>query len=425
MIFDGFIQKDTQSLILALTPTERWQAARIPRQGLLTNHWFILVCVVVMVALAVGLFWVSLRRVRQEHMVSDRVFIELAGEKLLTVRECQILQRIAKHSGVPRQESVFTDRAAFERGADQMIAHTLSDKEPQKKQHLFTELSLLREKIGFGREYAALGATQSRSRSSREISMGKLVTLQPVPADDVESIEAVVHRNMDHELCVKPQDAIKVRFGGLWTVRYYSSASVWEFETSVSSYDGTVLALAHSDHVRFLNRRRFLRVPVKRRALIAKFPFEQVFRWPDAAPPVRNEPKETALAHPIEGYGSPEFLPATVTELGGTGLRIETSLALHMGARVLVVFDLDVEPLVSVAPSYIDRQSRLIEGIGEVRHVKQVEEGVSVAVELRGLKEADINELIRATNAALIDINQKKTAVGEHRSGSVTQAVAV
>ncbi len=425
MTSDGLILNGLHGLILALTPTERWQAARTLSQGLLTNHWFILVCVVAMVALTAGLFWVSLCRVRQEHQTSDRVFIDLAGEKLLTLRECQILQSIAKSSGVPRPQTVFTDRAAFERGAVQMIAHTLSDKESQKKEQLFTEVSLLREKIGFGRDYAALGANHSKSRSSRQISVAKQVTLQPVPADDAEPIDAIVHRNTDHELSVKLDDTVKIKFGGLWTVRYYSGASVWEFDTSVNSYDGTVLALTHSDHVRFLNRRRFLRVPVLRRALIAKFPFEQTSEWPDGMASMTHNPKEFAPVHPIERHGSPEFVPATVTELGGPGLRMETSLKLHMGERVLVVFDLEVEPLVSDDPSTMGRRSRLIEEIGEVRHVKQLEEGVSAAVELSCLKDADMNELIRATNAALIEINEKKNAISEHRSRATAQGVAV
>jgi hypothetical protein len=425
MISDGFTINGLYGMSLALTPSERWQAARTPSQGLLTNHWFILACVVVMVALTVLLFWVSLQRVRQENQVSDRAFIDLAEEKSLTVRECQILRKIAKRSRVPRQEAVFTDRSAFERGAAQMIANTLSGKESQKKQPLITEVSLLREKIGFGKSYAALGANQSRSRSSRQIPVAKRVTLRRMPVGETAAVEVIVHSNKDHEFCVQLDEAIKVTLGGLWIVRYFHGASVWEFDTSVISYDGTVLALTHSDHVRFVNRRRFLRVPVVRRALVAKFPFEQTMEWADTAMTVKRDQKEIKAVHPIDAYGTPEFVPATVTEMGGPGLRIETLLDVRAGQRVLVVFDLEVEPLVSDDPSTRDRRSRLIEDIGEVRHVKHLEKGVSVAVELSGLKDADVNELIRATNAALIEINEKAKTVNENHSRAMTQAVAV
>ena len=422
---DGLTLHCIQKMILAISPTERWQAARTPSQGLLTNHWFILVCVVVMVALTALLFWVSLQRIRQENRNSDRAFIDLAEEKSLTVRECQILQKIARHSRVRRQDTVFTDRAAFERGAVQMIAQTLSDEKSQKKQQLFTEVSLLREKIGFGREYAALGANRSRSRSSRQIPVAKRVTLHRMPVGETDAIEVTVHSNENQAFCVQLDETIKVTLGALWTVRYFHGASVWEFDTSVISYDGTVLALTHSDHVRFVNRRRFLRVPVLRRALIAKFPFEQTLDWADTAMTAKRNQQEIVPVHPIESFGSPEFAPATVTEMGGPGLRIETLLDIKPGERVLVVFDLEVESLMSDDPATVDRRSRLIEDIGEVRHVKQLEKGVSVAVELSGLKDADVNELIRATNAALVEINEKANTVNENRKQAKTQAVAV
>ena len=425
MTLDGLIC-NVPGMILALTPSERWQAARTPSQGLLTNHWFVLVCIVLMVALTGLLCWVSLRRRYHEHQQSDRVFIEMAGEKSLTVRECQILKTVAKCSGRHRQESVFSDRSAFERGAAKMIEKTLSGRGSQEKQQLITEVSLLREKIGFGKDYAALGATQLKSLSSRQIPVAKQVTLFPMPGGEARAIEAIIHDNKPDELSVRFDEAIKVTFGGLWTVRYSSGASVWEFDTSVLSYDGTLLMLTHSDHVRFVNRRRFLRVPVARRALLARFPFEQTVQWIDTVLTVNDSQKERVPIHPIEAYGLPEFTPATITELGGPGLRIETSLDVKMGERLLVVFDLEIEPLVSDDPMYVDRRARLIEDIGEVRHVKQLSGGgASIAVELFGLKDADVNELIRATNAALIDVNEKENTANENHSQEMTQEVAV
>ncbi len=139
----------------------------------------------------------------------------------------------------------------------------------------------------------------------------------------------------------------------------------------------------------------------------------------------KHNQKEIVPVHPLKALGAPEFAPATVTEMRGPGLRIETLLDVRAGERVLVVFDLEVEPLVSDDPSTMARRSRLIEDIGEVRHVKRLEEGVSVAVELSGLKDSDVNELIRATNAALIDINEKANTVSENRSHAMTRAVAV
>jgi len=425
MILDGLILNCTQKMILAMSPLERWQAVRTWDPGLLTNHWFILGCVIVMVALAVLLFWVSLRRVSQEKRPDDRAFMHLAEEKAMTDHECQRLKMIAKMSGMPRPEAVFSNRGAFERGAVQMMEASPSGQGSQEKQQLITEVSRLREKIGFDEKQAVLGGNQTRLQSSRQIPVSKQVTLLRSPVGETKGSEATVCSNKNHEFCVRLDETIKVILGGLWTVRYAYGASVWEFDTSVLSYDGSVLALTHSDRVRFVNRRRFLRVPVTRRALVARFPFEQAFEWADRPVKGKNSKKKTVPVHPIETCGSPEFVPATVTELAGPGLRIETSLQISQGERVLVVFDLEAEPVVSDESVDVDRKSHLIEDIGEVRHVKHTKKGVSMAVELYGLKDADVDELIRAANVASIKGHEQRTAINKKRSQVKKQEVAV
>jgi hypothetical protein len=424
MTLDGLILNAIHGLMLVLTPSERWQAARMQQPGQLTNRWFVLVCAIVLVVLTVLLFWVSLHRIRQEQRINDRALFDMAQQKALTLRECQILQHIGKCSGMRRKQAVFSSRLAFDRGAAKMIEQILSTKGSQEKQQVITEVSLLREKIGFGKDLATLRTTHSRSLSSRQIPVGKQVTLLPVPVGDTKAIEAVIHCNTEYELSVQLQASIKVTFGGRWTVRYFFGASVWEFETSVISYDGTILVLAHSDHVGFVNRRRFVRAPVVRRALVAKFPFEQAIELSDTVTKTKNSRKKVAPVHPIDQHGLPEFIPATLVELGGPGLRIKTSLDVKTGDRVLVVFDLEIEPPVSEDSAYLTRQTRLIEDIGEVRHVRRMEDGVSLAVELYGLKDDDVNELIRATNAALIKTKERPQAPKAGKSQTMIQEVS-
>jgi len=101
--------------------------------------------------------------------------------------------------------------------------------------------------------------------------------------------------------------------------------------------------------------------------------------------------------------GPPEFVPAVVTELAGPGLCIESRLELKVGDRVLVVFRLDEEEDQYGAPELEgDRKatSKIVEDIGEVRHVKAIQDGFSIAVELIGLRDSEVSELIRATSAA-------------------------
>jgi hypothetical protein len=49
--------------------------------------------------------------------------------------------------------------------------------------------------------------------------------------------------------------------------------------------------------------------------------------------------------------------------------------------------------------------SKIIEDIGEVRHIKAIQDGFSIAVELTGLSDSDISKLICVTNAASIKTN--------------------
>jgi hypothetical protein len=164
------------------------------------------------------------------------------------------------------------------------------------------------------------------------------------------------------------------------------------------------MVLNHSDNIRFINRRRFLRVPVKKPAFIAHFPFAKTPEVSSDTSEVVSEAEQDSANAPASTWGPPEFVPAVVTELAGPGLRIEAPLEVKVGERVLVVLRLDEEKeqdavLVQEgkAPT-----SKIVEDIGEVRHTKAIQNGLSIAVELTGLSDSDVNELIRATNAASV-----------------------
>jgi len=91
-------------------------------------------------------------------------------------------------------------------------------------------------------------------------------------------------------------------------------------------------------------------------------------------------------------------------------LRIESALEVEAGERILVVFGLDEQGSGESSRHDADHgKSRpvILEGIGEVRHVKTIESGLSIAVELTGLDDSDVDELIRATNAACLRASDK------------------
>jgi len=90
-------------------------------------------------------------------------------------------------------------------------------------------------------------------------------------------------------------------------------------------------------------------------------------------------------------------VPAVVTELAGPGLRVEASLDVSMNERILVVFKLEQTP--SEGQGAEDTPgSRIIEDIGIVRRVEPQGDTLDIGIELIGLSDADIDELVRVTN---------------------------
>jgi len=65
--------------------------------------------------------------------------------------------------------------------------------------------------------------------------------------------------------------------------------------------------------------------------------------------------------------------------------------------------------------------SKIVQDIGMVRHTKTAENGLSIAVELVGLSDSDVDELIRATNAA----SPRKAAPGKKTPAGLDSRQAV
>jgi len=393
-------------IVLALTPDQRWAAAREFNSSFTAQRWFILIAVAAIVILTALLAVISFNRIRQERKTTENLFVEYAEKRGLTARERQILISIANKAGLKRNESIFTLASAFDRGAAKMKESLAAQQTSEEASQLRTDLSFLREKLGFKKQpsYSRGSPVKSTKLSSRQIPVGKKVRLTRRKARDSGDIESTVIKNSDNELAVRLEKNVTVTFGEFWCVRYYFGSSVWEFDTSVVSYGGNVLVLNHSDNVRFINRRRFLRVPVKKRAFIARFPFEKSFIESS-----HNSEDELVEDHDLAKtsavWGPPEFVPAVVTELAGPGLRIESSLEVKAGERILVVFNLAQEQDSIPANQGINPATlKIVEDIGEVRHTKRTQNGLSIAVELTGLSDSNIDELVRVTNAASLSV---------------------
>lgn len=407
------------SIFLALTPLERWEATRRFDTNSLAEHLFLVAAMTALTLLVGLLIWVSYNRVVEERRTAEQLFFEQAEKRGLSTRERQTLLEVFSKSRLKQRNAIFTTQDAFDRGAARLMeGRFASQQPPDETDQLRAELSFLREKLGFQPTISVGSPTNPKKLSSRQIPIGKAIHVTRRKARSSASLECVVLKNNDAELVVRLAMPVQSTPGENWRARYYFAASVLEFDTSVIRCDGDILAFNHSENVRFVNRRRFLRVPVNRPALIAHFPFARTLPQATARNGKKNSkvtrasaigrvgfspPTGDGGASPtLRSWGAPEFIPAVVTELAGPGLCVEAPLKTKVGDRVLVIFRLDEQENPGESPHKGRKNvpSKIVQDIGLVRHTKATENGLSIAVELVGLADSDVNELIRATNEA-------------------------
>jgi hypothetical protein len=398
-------------VILALTPFQRWQAARGLNISFMGEHWFIATCIAALIVLSVLFVLVTCYKAKKERETANRLFFEYADERGLNPRERHILMYIATKAKLKQKESIFTMADAFDRGATKIIRAALTLKGKDKRRQLNAELSILREKLGFQkRNSSSADLLVTNNTSSRQIPVDRKLYLTSLETGDFNNIESVVVENNDIEFIVELSKQLEIKKDVPLCVRYYFGASVWEFDTTVIDCEGDILILNHSDNVRFINRRRFLRVPTNEPAYMAAFPFAKTL--PD------NEESEANVGSTESfnnNWGPPEFVPAEITELAGPGLRVNTPLEVKVGDRIVLILKLSDnknyhlnKPAENTAMHSTffgnkkNRPSRIVEDIGIVRHTEAAENGFSVAVELTGLSETNLSEMVRATNAASV-----------------------
>jgi len=389
--------------VMALTPAERWQAARNFDNAVSVQEWVYMVGAAALLVLVATALFLFLRHRARCDTDSRNNFVELAGKRGLSSRESRVLIYVAKLAGLKDHSTIFTMRKAFDIGAQKLVREASSGMNAERIKQLAKELNWLREKLGFQERFAgsANGSTVGHKPSSKEIPEGKTLNITRRTNRDVDDIEAIVVNNSEEGITVRLPIEVNSPPDEQWQVRYFYGASVWEFDVTVISNDGDILVLGHTEDIRFINRRRFIRVPVNRKAYVASFPFEKRVVADSA----------TGSLPPVGVFGEkitlPQFTLSVLKELAGPGLRIESPLELKVGQRVAVVFELEsqLKHEVHRGQSSDGPAVRIAEGLGEVRHVKVIEDGFSVAVELVGLSDADINELTRATNVAAVEAN--------------------
>ena len=209
---------------------------------------------------------------------------------------------------------------------------------------------------------------KSSSLSSRNIPLGKKLSISRKNGDSEIHHDVVIVESDEHVFKVSSDFAIDACNGEVCVVKYRFGGARWEFESIVIDCSDGDLILHHSDNIRFVNRRRFLRVNTDYPAVIARFECSQA-----------NQPGMML---------APDFRSARVLEMSGPCVKIETNEDYRSRERVIVGFRID--------------DSILIQDLGEVRRCERYDDVHMLIVELIGLDEESINKLVKAPNHAAL-----------------------
>ena len=261
------------STLLALSAADRFSSVQKLDSDPSAALWITVTCLV-----AIGLFkllfmiksWIK----ESKNASSKQLFFKIADEKRLNRREVKMLQDIIRAVNINQKESIFNLTSAFDRGAAKLVEEHLALRSAEEANNLRTELAFLRQKLDFVKQHpASIGAMmKSNKLSSRQIAVGKRIQIQYRGIKNPETIKAVVIENNAKQLIVESEKPIKSRPGDLWRGRYNFDGSIWEFEVFAVDSGGKTLALEHSDSIRFINQRRFPRIPVNKPAFVGSVP---------------------------------------------------------------------------------------------------------------------------------------------------------
>ena len=402
----------------AITSTQRFNAVRLFNSDLWAKNEFILICGVILAALIMLFIIIALLDAIKRKRNSNHLFVEYADKRGLNIRERQILMDIAARARLRFSESIFTMGDVFDRGATQMIRVALAKYGAKRSRYLSAELTMLRDKIGFQKRTSVSEMDLKKSLSgSRQISEGKKIYLTNPESIEFFEVESIITENSNLGLTVQLQEMIECEPGDAFCVRYYFGSVIWEFDTNVLKTNGNILILQHSDNIRYVNRRRFLRVAVNESAYIAAFPFSKSF-----SDNQKNKRKTDLESHEYDIGEPPKFMPADLIELAGPGIRLISPIEVEIGDRVIVILKLGQLTNINIEQTdfvnNITRPFRVIEDIGIVKHVEEIEKGHSIAIELNNLSESNISEMVKATNEASLSNKRIKEILPVHKEKS-------
>lgn len=356
----------------ALTVEQKLAALRKFGQTptIFTNKWFILSCASLVFVLIMVLVTISKYRLEKARKLKREIFLEKADRNGLTPDETKLLVEITRRSGLKHPNNIYTMPEAFDSGSAIIMQHLFEKgKCLDERKRYYAEIMDVREKLGFTKSQSstAVLAGKNGKLSSRQIPVGKKLTLTSNDSAGT-TFDAMLAESDDMTFTVAGDVEVLAKPGQSWRVRYRFGAGTWQFNSMILDCQGNAIVLSHSDKVRFVNSRRFLRVAADFPALVADYSCMR------------------------KCFSEPQMLPtyyhAKVVELSGPRVKLTTSADIKENSRLLVSFRVD--------------ETTLVQDVAEVRSVEEEIGGLRADVDLIGLDEKTISKLVKATNTAAL-----------------------
>ena len=357
--------------------------------GMNTGQWVAVSLVVVLLSAGALVGLVTLfRRLRQVRRFRQAfgVHSERVG---ISERERHVLWAMARAARLRNPEAIYTSTVAFESGESALLKSArITIMSEDRRRGITGIIELLREKLALaGQEHTGDGmgpADTSAIAEGEELSV--------VYRGDAAELTVQVRESTADTLVVEPSAPVECEQGEAWLIRYARGGTLWEIDTTVHANDGDLIYLGRRGAPRFINRRRFPRVPTSRQAQVASFPF-----WREDMP-----------------RAAKDVVDGELVEIAGPGLRVEAPMNLGAGERVLLALQLG--------------ENHVVEALGKVHRASRAEGGESAfIVELLGLNEDEIATLTQATNAAArenADRDQRAADDDENEPGGGNEQAA-
>jgi len=338
-----------------LDAVRRLGAAQRMSSSSMGGSWIWIVMILGGLLLATGAAVGLVTYVRTRRRRAWQAFEKRARETGLTEEERSLLSKMVLQAGIAPPVDVFTSEEGFKRvmaaAASAGPAHSTSGAAPTGVCGQCVHVRMLCDKL------EKLGFQVPRDDSD-------LISIDLGPTADSNAL-ASLRRDGGRALekATVRVNPVEVWQGESLLVRYPKGNVMWEFDAWLSSAEEE-LVVRPFGAARWVDRRRFERVPTDTLAYVAPFTFE------------RAEP--VGEAH--------RFVAARLTEIAAIGLRFIAPVEAQVGQRMLVVLVLS--------------DQRHVEAMGIVRRCwEETEEGHDFAVELVGLHSDEVEQLARETEA--------------------------